>query len=97
MIFFFIYRELRDEEELLYGNPDAADTNFKRQQAASTARWWRRNKYKQQTVVPTFWLLIARESGSLEVLTLPDLQLRLQVIDFAMSPRTMGHTTQKLA
>ncbi|CAL8131581.1 unnamed protein product [Orchesella dallaii] len=91
-----IKKEMRDEEELLYGNPDAADRNFKRQQAASTARWWRRNRFRQQTIAPTSWLIIARETGALEILTLPDLQLRLQVIDFAMCPRTLGHTTQKL-
>lgn len=90
-------RELRDEDDLLYGNPDAADTNFKRQQAASTARWWRRNKFRQQSIAPTHWLLVARESGSLEIVTLPELHLRLQVIDFTMCPRTLGHTTQKLS
>ena len=86
---------MRDEEELLYGNPDAADADFKKQQAAVTSRWWRRNRQRQQPVVPSYWIGITRETGALEIYTLPDLQLRMRIVDFAITPRVLGHTTQK--
>jgi cleavage and polyadenylation specificity factor subunit 1 len=91
----FLHREMRDEEELLYGNPDAADANFKKQQAANTSRWWRRNRQRQQVILPTYWLIVARDTGALEIYTLPDLQLQMSIVDFSTTPRILGHTTQK--
>lgn len=86
---------MRDEEELLYGNPDAADADFKKQQTANTSRWWRRNRHRQQQLATSYWAVIARDTGALEIYTLPDFQLRMSVVDFATSPRVLGHTTQK--
>jgi cleavage and polyadenylation specificity factor subunit 1 len=86
---------MRDEDELLYGNPDAADSDFKKQQSAITSRWWRRNRQRQQIIPPSHWLVIARDTGALEIYTLPDLQLRMGIVDIATTPRILGHTTQK--
>lgn len=88
-------REMRDEDDLLYGVPDASDSNFKKQQAANTSQWWKRNRNKHQNTIQSHWLAICRDTGELEIYTLPDLQLRMSVVDFSSSPRVLGHTTQR--
>jgi len=86
---------MRDEDELLYGMPDVSDSNFRKEQSANTSRWWKRNRYKHHNTVQSHWLAICRDNGALEIYTLPDLQLRMSVVDFASSPRVLGHTTQR--
>ncbi len=89
------YREVADEEDRLYGNPDSSDSNFKKQQTANSSRWWRTNRNKHSNSHPTFWLIAGRETGAMDIYTLPDLQLRMSIVDFSSAPRILGHTTQR--
>lgn len=68
--------KIEDEEELLYGD---AGNAFKMTSMAEMAiaskknsDWWRKFLLP---VKPTFWLVVTRENGNLEVYSMPDLKL----------------------
>lgn len=77
------HMKIEDEEDLLYGE---TGSSFKMNSLAELAKqskhkhtdWWRR--LIPQTK-PTYWLIIARESFTLEIYSMPDLKLVYLVND----------------
>jgi cleavage and polyadenylation specificity factor subunit 1 len=69
------HMKIEDEEDLLYG-----DNAFKMISMADmtlpsntkNSDWWRR---MMQAVKPTYWLLVTRDNGNLEIYSMPDLKL----------------------
>ncbi|KAJ9585289.1 hypothetical protein L9F63_002919 [Diploptera punctata] len=85
-----------DEDEMLYGesdlplfeapvipepNSDAVMTIL-----GESPPWW--HKYLQE-VKPTYWLLLTRDNGSLEIYTLPDFKLSYLVRNFGQGLRVL--------
>lgn len=76
-------KAVEDEEDLLYGE---SGSKFKMQSMIEMSLssneqrsdWWRRFL---QTIKPTYWLLVTRDNGNLEVYTIPDLRLMYLVTD----------------
>lgn len=76
-------KDVEDEEDLLYGE---TGSKFKMQSMvdmtiASNAQrsdWWRRFL---QPVKPSYWLMVTRENGNLEIYSVPDLKLMYLVTD----------------
>lgn len=77
------HMKIEDEEDLLYGD---AGNAFKMNTMADLAKqskqknsdWWRRLLMQSK---PTYWLVTARESGTLEIYSMPDLKLMYLVND----------------
>ncbi|XP_055705403.1 cleavage and polyadenylation specificity factor subunit 1 [Phlebotomus papatasi] len=76
--------KIEDEEDLLYGD---AGNSFKVTSMAEMAvggkkgsEWWRR--YLQASK-PTYWLLVTRSNGNLEIYSMPDLKLTYLVNNVA--------------
>ncbi|XP_023295562.2 cleavage and polyadenylation specificity factor subunit 1 [Lucilia cuprina] len=75
--------KIEDEEDLLYGESGNA---FKMNSMADLAKqsrqknsdWWRRLLVQ---VKPSYWLIVARESGTLEIYSMPDMKLMYLVND----------------
>ena len=76
-------KDIEDEEDLLYGE---SGSKFKMQSMinmsiASNAQrsdWWRRFL---QPIKPSYWLLVTRDNGNLEIYSVPDLKLMYLVTD----------------
>lgn len=76
-------KDVEDEEDLLYGE---SGSKFKMQSMvdmsiASNAQrsdWWRRFLLP---VKPSYWLLVTRDNGNLEIYSVPDLKLMYLVTD----------------
>uniref|UniRef100_A0A1A9V1N0 Cleavage and polyadenylation specificity factor subunit 1 n=1 Tax=Glossina austeni TaxID=7395 RepID=A0A1A9V1N0_GLOAU len=75
--------KIEDEEDLLYGESGNA---FKMNSMADLAKqsrqknsdWWRRLLVQ---IKPTYWLVVARENGTLEIYSMPDMKLMYLVND----------------
>lgn len=76
-------KDVEDEEDLLYGE---SGSKFKMQSMvdmtlASNAQksdWWRRFL---QPMKPSYWMLVTRDNGTLEIYSVPDLKLMYLVTD----------------
>ncbi|XP_015609072.1 cleavage and polyadenylation specificity factor subunit 1 [Cephus cinctus] len=73
-----------DEDELLYGDVPAfqmpAPPQVKAQDGNNKkAPWWQKHL---QEFKPTYWLLVYRDSGTLEIYSLPDLRLSYLIRNF---------------
>ncbi|XP_049318035.1 cleavage and polyadenylation specificity factor subunit 1 [Bactrocera dorsalis] len=77
------HMKIEDEEDLLYGESGNA---FKMNSLADLAKqskqkntdWWRR---LLPQIKPSYWLITARESGTLEIYSMPDMKLMYLVND----------------
>ncbi|ALC41041.1 Cpsf160 [Drosophila busckii] len=77
------HMKVEDEEELLYGD---AGNAFKLNSMADLAKqskqknsdWWRRQLVQAK---PSYWLVVARQSGTLEIYSMPDMKLVYLVND----------------
>ncbi|KAI8038594.1 hypothetical protein M5D96_008502 [Drosophila gunungcola] len=75
--------KVEDEEDLLYGDAGSA---FKMNSMADLAKqskqknsdWWRRLLVQAK---PSYWLVVARQSGTLEIYSMPDMKLVYLVND----------------
>ncbi|XP_017069032.1 cleavage and polyadenylation specificity factor subunit 1 [Drosophila eugracilis] len=75
--------KVEDEEDLLYGD---AGNAFKMNSMADLAKqskqknsdWWRRLLVQAK---PSYWLVVARQSGTLEIYSMPDMKLVYLVND----------------
>ncbi|PSN32102.1 Cleavage and polyadenylation specificity factor subunit 1 [Blattella germanica] len=85
-----------DEDEMLYGEtevplfeppviPEPSSSAVMTMLGASPP-WW--HKYLQE-VKPTYWLLLTRDNGSLEIYTLPDFKLSFLVKNFGQGLRVL--------
>ncbi|KAF4518485.1 hypothetical protein B566_EDAN006490 [Ephemera danica] len=88
-----IKREVDDEDELLYGDsefpimlepPTQEPTQDK---ANNSVPWWQRYLV---VVKPTYWLLLARENGTMEIYSLPECRLNFLVRNVASGPRVLA-------
>ncbi|XP_020283303.1 cleavage and polyadenylation specificity factor subunit 1 [Pseudomyrmex gracilis] len=79
-----VLSNIDNEDDLLYGDapafqmptlsyPKASDTTAKK------APWWQRHL---QEIKPTYWLFVYRDSGTLEIYSLPDLRLSYLIRNF---------------
>ncbi|XP_066599377.1 cleavage and polyadenylation specificity factor subunit 1 [Prorops nasuta] len=72
-----------NEDDLLYGDAPAFQMPMPPQvKATETIKkvpWWQKHL---QEVKPTYWLLVYRESGTLEIYSLPDLHLSYLIRNF---------------
>ncbi|XP_060653356.1 cleavage and polyadenylation specificity factor subunit 1 [Drosophila nasuta] len=77
------HMKVEDEEDLLYGD---AGNAFKLNSMADLAKqskqkntdWWRRQLVQAK---PSYWLVVARQSGTLEIYSMPDMKLVYLVND----------------
>lgn len=85
-------KAVEDEEDLLYGE---SGSKFKMQTmvdmtlASNTQRsdWWRRFL---QPIKPSYWLLVMRDNGNLEIYSVPDLKLMFMVTDVGMGNKILA-------
>jgi cleavage and polyadenylation specificity factor subunit 1 len=88
-----IKREIDDEDELLYGDSDfpimlePPSQDPEPDTTKNTAPWWQRYML---TIKPTYWLLLARENGTLEIYSLPECRLNFLVRNVATGPRVLA-------
>ena len=85
-----------DEDEMLYGETDAPlfeapvipepSSNAVMTILGESPPWW--HKYLQE-VKPTYWLLLTRDNGNLEIYTLPDFKLSYLVRNFGQGLRVL--------
>ncbi|XP_039280662.1 cleavage and polyadenylation specificity factor subunit 1 isoform X2 [Nilaparvata lugens] len=72
-----VKREVDDEDELLYGEQTASKkSNVPDKPVKKKIPWWQ--KFLME-VRPTYWLLLTRDNGHLEMYSLPDLKLNYLV------------------
>lgn len=67
--------KIEDEEDLLYGESGFKMISMADMTLPSTTKnsdWWRRYLVP---IKPTFWLLVTRDNGNLEIYSMPDLKL----------------------
>ena len=83
--------KVEDEEDLLYGE---SGSKFKMTTMADMtladtrhSDWWRRLLLP---IKPTFWLLVTRENGNLEIYSVPDLKLVYMVTDVGNGNRILS-------
>lgn len=83
-----IKREVDDEDEMLYGEGGiSSDKPHSQGKAAARALpWWQ--KYLNE-VKATYWVLMSRENGHLEIYSLPDLQLSYLVAGAGLGHRVL--------
>ncbi|XP_014213908.1 cleavage and polyadenylation specificity factor subunit 1 [Copidosoma floridanum] len=85
-----IIESVDNEEELLYGDNSAfqmpAPPNPKQPEATKKTPWWQ--QYLQE-IRPTYWLFIYRDSGTLEVYSLPDIRLSYLVKNFGFGQNVL--------
>ncbi|XP_067007220.1 cleavage and polyadenylation specificity factor subunit 1 isoform X2 [Anabrus simplex] len=92
-----VKKQVDDEDEMLYGETDAPKFEppvINEQPITGTVNsaeekdipWW--HKYMQE-VKPTYWVLIARDNGNLELYTLPDFRLSYLVRNFGQGLRVL--------
>ena len=82
--------EIDDEDELLYGESapslfDKAATESKG--SSSCSKSWKKFLKPPKT---TFWSLILRENGNLEVLSLPNFSVKFIIQNFHLSPNVLA-------
>ncbi|KAJ8302607.1 hypothetical protein KUTeg_019003 [Tegillarca granosa] len=83
-----------DEDEMLYGDTDTSvfsssfDTSIKADQSTKSTK-------KIKDVKPTYWVLISRDNGVLEIFTLPDLKLCYFVKNFPMGSKILVDSVQQ--
>lgn len=85
-------KAVEDEEDLLYGE---SGSKFKMQSMAdmslaTNARnsdWWRRFL---QPIKSSYWLLVTRENGNLEIYSVPDLKLMFMVTDVGVGNKILA-------
>jgi cleavage and polyadenylation specificity factor subunit 1 len=85
-------KAVEDEEDLLYGE---SGSKFKMQSMvdmtlASNAQrsdWWRRFL---QPIKPSYWLLVTRDNGNLEIYSVPDLKLMYMITDVGMGNKILS-------
>ncbi|CAH2098493.1 unnamed protein product [Euphydryas editha] len=85
--------ELNDEDELLYGGdqtPASMASMLLAEQAVGgsvprrASRWWRAALAERK---PTYWLFVVRDSGNLELYSLPEMRLSFLVRDVCAGER----------
>ncbi|XP_054282084.1 cleavage and polyadenylation specificity factor subunit 1-like, partial [Macrosteles quadrilineatus] len=81
-----VKREVDDEDELLYGEPGAAERAGPAKMAGKAAPWW--SKYYME-VKATYWLIVTRENGHLEMYSVPDLLLSYLVAGIGTGLRVL--------
>ncbi|XP_069698510.1 cleavage and polyadenylation specificity factor subunit 1 [Periplaneta americana] len=88
-------KEVDDEDEMLYGEtevplfeppviPEPSSTTV--MSMIGETPWW--HKYLQE-VKPTYWILVTRDNGNLEIYTLPDFRLSYLVRNFGQGLRVL--------
>uniref|UniRef100_A0A1B6G369 Cleavage and polyadenylation specificity factor subunit 1 n=3 Tax=Proconiini TaxID=565685 RepID=A0A1B6G369_9HEMI len=82
-----IKREVDDEDELLYGEPGTTEKPGPTKMAGKAAPWW--GKYYME-VKATYWLLVTRENGHLEMYSVPDLLLSYLVAGIGQGHRVLS-------
>lgn len=86
-------REVDDEDEMLYGEtevplfePPVVAEPSTAALAVGEMPWWQ--NYMQE-VKPTYWILLTRDNGNLEIYTLPDFKLSYLVRNFGQGLRVL--------
>lgn len=85
-------KAVEDEEDLLYGE---TGSKFKMQSMvdmtlssnAQRSDWWRRFL---QPIKLSYWLLVTRDNGNLEIYSVPDLKLMYMVTDVGMGNKILA-------
>uniref|UniRef100_T1J479 Cleavage and polyadenylation specificity factor subunit 1 n=1 Tax=Strigamia maritima TaxID=126957 RepID=T1J479_STRMM len=87
--------EFDDEEELLYGNCSArAFVNANDQQSSSKSEQARDNASNATEITPTYWLVVVRDNGILEIYSLDDFKLVYLVKNFPMGFKVLVDSVQ---
>lgn len=81
----FIADSVEDEEEMLYG--DTRDSYSREMPHSSgtnkNTMWWL--KFLEQPV-PTYWVILTRDNGYMEIYTLPDFKIKYRAANLDESP-----------
>ena len=74
---------IEDEDALLYGDaaPAAAPEPARDHTSTNPRSWWRKHL---QNARKTFWAILLRENGTLEILSLPDFTLKFSIFNFPL-------------
>ncbi|EDV98226.1 GH22991 [Drosophila grimshawi] len=77
------HMKVEDEEDLLYGDAGSAFklnsmADLAKQSKQKNSDWWRRQLIQAK---PSYWLVVARQSGTLEIYSMPDMKLVYLVND----------------
>ncbi|XP_066019502.1 cleavage and polyadenylation specificity factor subunit 1-like [Pocillopora verrucosa] len=82
--------DVLDEDELLYGEsslPFTSDEEAQEQKNVNDSVFT--GESNAETVNPTWWCVVCRDNGVLEIYTLPDFKLVFLVKNFNMAPRVL--------
>lgn len=90
----FISDSIENEEEMLYG--DTRDPLSKETPHSSVSNkntmWWL--KFLEQPI-PTYWVVLTRDNGYMEIYTLPDFTVKYRVADIDESPMVLKDCLDK--
>lgn len=90
----FVTDSVEDEEEMLYG--DTRDSSSKETPHKSVSNknlmWWL--KFIEQPI-PTYWVILTRDNGYLEIYTLPDFKIKYRAADVDESPAVLKDSLEE--
>ncbi|KAL3859426.1 hypothetical protein ACJMK2_009649 [Sinanodonta woodiana] len=81
-----------DEDELLYGESDASV--FDSSMNASTTEESKARNVKKKEVKPSYWCIICRENGCLEIWSMPDFKMVFYVKNFTHGQKVLVDSMQ---
>ncbi|VVC38721.1 WD40/YVTN repeat-like-containing domain,Cleavage/polyadenylation specificity factor, A [Cinara cedri] len=90
----FVTDSMEDEEEMLYGNTRDSSSNETPHKLVSNKNlmWWL--KFIEQPT-PTYWVVLTRDNGCLEIYTLPDFKIKYQAADIDESPAVLKDSLEE--
>ncbi|XP_063441861.1 cleavage and polyadenylation specificity factor subunit 1-like [Mytilus trossulus] len=83
-----------DEDELLYGDTDTSVFSSSMDTSQTEVKSPTKSSRLQNDVKPTYWALVCRENGVLEIYSMPDFKLSYYVKNFPMGQKILVDSVQ---
>ena len=79
-----------DEDEYLYGDTEANDSSMSHDEASHLTPQQRVREFFRERKA-SYWLALVRQNGTLEIYSVPDMQLNFSAIDLHLGHRLLNH------
>ncbi|CAC5370759.1 CPSF1 [Mytilus coruscus] len=83
-----------DEDELLYGDTDTSVFSSSMDTSQTEVKSPTKSSRLQNDIKPTYWALVCRENGVLEIYSMPDFKLSYYVKNFPMGQKILVDSVQ---